>query len=303
MGYKITKRWHFIPFCGPQEAIDEVPKKLGQYFMTKDGRAVYFDIDDENRIRLSGEGGGGGDPVITTPLTSQVEIGNVKVGKTYPTGTYLETIIRDMLTKYTKPSISLTINPSATLYDAATGKITSVTMSAVAVKNSKNITKITFSVNGTVVNTITTGVASGGNFQYPYTPAIPITSDCTFSASVTDGTETSTATISVKFVGKSFYGTMGPDITVPTAAQIKNLNSTLKTSKAYTYSGITMTFGKVVYAYPKSLGAITKVMDTVNNLNYTDTFSKSETTIDGMEYYVYTQIEPSASDGVTLAFT
>ena len=44
-------------------------------------------------------------------------------------------------------------------------------------------------------------------------------------------------------------------------------------------------------------------MDTVNNLNYTDTFSRSETTIDGMEYYVYTQIEPSASDGVTLAFT
>ena len=63
-----------------------------------------------------------------------------------------------------------------------------------------------------------------------------------------------------------------------------------------------MDFGKVVYAYPKEFGALTSIKDTVNNLNYTDSFSKTTVTVDGIDYLVYTQTDPSAADGIKLVF-
>lgn len=240
---------------------------------------------------------------LTEPLVATVDIGKVTNGTTYPTGTPLETIIRDMLIKYQKPTVSLAITPSTTLYDAVTGSISSIKLTAVVKKNTKPVTQVRFIVANNVVNTITTGVANGGTFTYTYTPSTPITSNITFSASTTDGQETSTSSINVVFIGKSYYGTVNSDISEPTEAQVKALNNTLKNSKSYTYLGITMTFGKVVYAYPKSLGVLSKIMDTVNNLNYTDNFARTEKTIDGIAYYVYTQIDPSAAENIQLSFT
>ena len=64
-----------------------------------------------------------------------------------------------------------------------------------------------------------------------------------------------------------------------------------------------MTYGKVVYAYPKSLGTLTKIMDNENNVNYTTSFARTELTIDNIDYYVYTQIDPSAADNIKIDFT
>lgn len=245
----------------------------------------------------------GGSAVLTQDLVASETIGVITPGKTYTKGTDLETIIRDILIKYTKPSISLAINPSTTLYDAVTGSITSVTLTAVVKKNTKDVVNVKFYIDDSVVQTITVNVKNGGTFTYQYKPTLPIKKSIKFSASTADDQSTVTSNVNVVFIGKSYYGTVGPDISQPTEAQVKALNNTLKNSKAYTYSGITMTYGKVVYAYPASLGNLTKIMDNVNNVNYTDSFARTQITIDGINYNVYTQIDPSAATDVKIDFT
>ena len=245
----------------------------------------------------------GGSSVLTKELVASETIGVITPGKTYPVGTSLEQIIRDILIKYIKPGCSLAINPSSTLYDAVTSSVTQVTLTGVVTKNTKDIVNVKFYVNDTVVSTITTNVKSGGTFTYVYKPTTPITQSIKFSASASDDQSTTTSTINVVFIGRSYYGTVGSTISQPTESQVKALNFTLKNSKTYTYSGITMDYGKVVYAYPKSLGTLSKIMDNVNNVNYTDTFARTELKIDNIDYYVYTQIDPSAATDVKLDFT
>lgn len=245
----------------------------------------------------------GGNSTLSKELVASETIGVITPGKTYAKGTDLETIIRDILIKYTKPGCTLAITPSATLYDAVTSSVAQVTLTAVVKKNTEDVVNVKFYVNDTVVQTITTNVKSGGTFTYVYKPATPINESIKFSASASDSQSTTTSSINVVFIGRSYYGTVGSDISQPTESQVKALNTTLKNSKAYSYSGITMDYGKVVYAYPKSLGALTKIMDNVNNINYTTTFARTELKIDNIDYYVYTQIDPSAADDIKIDFT
>ena len=114
---------------------------------------------------------------------------------------------------------------------------------------------------------------------------------------------TTTKSITVKFVGKSYYGTVGDSVGEPTDVIIKALqNNTLKDVKKLVYSHITMDYGKVVYAYPASFGALTKISDEKNNINYTNSFTRTTVTVDGISYYCYTQTESSASSDVELTF-
>ena len=57
-----------------------------------------------------------------------------------------------------------------------------------------------------------------------------------------------------------------------------------------------------VYAYPAELGNLTSIMDEINNISYTNSFTKSTVSVDGISYNVYTQTDPSASTDVELKF-
>lgn len=243
------------------------------------------------------------DGSLSQPLTANETIGSVTPGKTYPKGTPFEQILRDILIKYLKPTISLSLSPSKTLYDAVTENISEIQLVAAVGRKSKDITAVKFFVNGSLVNTVQQTVTTGGTFAYGYIPSTPINFNTTFSATATDGQETVTSSVNVVFIGKSYYGIVGSDISQPTAAQVKALNNTLKNSKSYSYQHINMDYGKVVYAYPKSLGALSSIKDPVNNINYSDTFARTELWIDNIEYYVYTQIDPSAAQDVQINFS
>lgn len=243
-----------------------------------------------------------GSAQLQEPLTATVEIGTVTNGKTYAKGTNLEQIIRDMLIKYTPPAVSLSTTPSTRLYDIVTDSVATILLKANVAKKTNPVTKVCFYVGDTLLNEITTGVVSGGNFQFQYDPATAIRTDTTFKATATDGKQTTTSTFSIKFVGKSYYGICDASVSDPDETIIKSGNTILKDTKTWTYSGITADYAKVFYAFPKSFGEITKVVDPVNNLVYTNDFQKSVQTIDGIEYNVLVQIQPSRSNDVTLQF-
>lgn len=222
-------------------------------------------------------------------------------GKTYTAGTSIEDILRDLLIPYAKPTVNLVINPSATLYDAATSNLTSITLNAVIGKNTNDIVSVKFYAGDTVINTITTNVASGGTFNYVYTPAIPIKTTTTFKVEVFDGANTVTASKTIVFVGKSYYGTITSTVTSVTEATIKTLDNTLKNTKNLVAT-FTTDFGRVIYAYPKELGLLTNIRDEKNSFSYNESFQHRTMTIDGIEYYIYELIENAGFSNVELTF-
>lgn len=239
---------------------------------------------------------------LTQPLTCTVAIGTITNGKTYPAGTSLEQIIRDMLISYSPPAITLTTSPATKLYDIVTESITAILLKVAVTKKTQNITKIQYFVDSTLLHEETSGVEGGGSFSYQYTPATPIKTDVTFKATATDGKQTSISTVIIKFVGKSYYGVCDASVSDPDETTVKGGTSVLKDTRTLNYTGITTNWGKVFYAYPKSFGALTYIKDEVNNINYFDSFQRSEVTVDGIDYWCYTLIQPTAAEDNQITF-
>lgn len=239
---------------------------------------------------------------ITTAITATENIGSVTTGKTYAAGTDMEAILKDILVKYMPPAVSLTTTPATKLYDIVTDSISTILLKSAVTKKSQNVTKVSFLVGDTVLQEITTGVASGGNFQYQYNPATPINTDVVFKSVATDGKQSSTSSVTIKFVGRSYYGVCDANVSDPDSTVIKSGSNTLKDNKNLVYNGITTDWGKVFYAYPKSFGELTSIKDEIFNINYWDSFQKSEVTVDGIAYYCYTLIEPTSADNNSITF-
>lgn len=244
----------------------------------------------------------GGDAKLKESLTATESIGNVTSGKTYPAHTELETIIRDMLIKYFPPAVTITTDPATKLYDIVTDKINAIQLKAAVTKKTEDVTKVSFYRGNTLLNEITSGVTAGGNFTYNYTPDVPIDSDVTFKATATDGQQQNTSTVTIKFVGRSYYGICDASVTEPDETVIKSGSNTLKDTRNFKYTGITTEWGKVFYAYPKSFGALTYIKDDINNINYWESFTATEVQVDGILYYCYTLNEATAADDNEITF-
>ena len=258
---------------------------------------------DDGSVRTSTMQVSDGLPVTTEAITSNVSIGSITPGKTYPAGTDFQDILKDILTQYTPPAVTLTINPSAALYDIISDSVSQVTMNAVVTKKTSDVSKLEFFVNDTLVHTVDTNISNGGTFLYTYNPATPIRTDTKFKVVVTDiKNGTSDSTKNIKFVAKSYYGIVDANIGAPTESIVKTLTAKLKDTKNLTYDGITTDWGKVCYAYPTSFGNLTSIKDMINNLNYTTEFTKTTLTVDGIDYVCYTQTNASASVNVQLTF-
>ena len=238
------------------------------------------------------------DGELEAPLTPNVQMGTLK--SSYPKGTPLEEIIRDMLTEKIAPKVTLSISPSKTLYDIVTEKISSLTINATVTKQTYDVAKIEYFINDVKVKE-NTSCASGGLFPYIHNTEINDTVVIKVVVTDTEGLKT-TATKTIEFVPNSYYGIVDDSVGEPTEAIIKTLNKTLKTTKALKYEGITTDWGKVCYCYPKSFGELTSIKDPVNSLNYFSEFSKVTVNVDGYDMLCYVKLESSAADNVTLSF-
>lgn len=239
------------------------------------------------------------EPVLTVDLVPNLKPGSVK--DSYPIGTTLEQIIIDMLTEKNPPTVAMALNPSATLYDEVNGSISSLTINAAVTKKTNDVAKVEFYINDALVHTTTSNVANGGSFPYIHNTTIIDDTVVKVVATDTEGL-TSTASKTITFIGNSYYGIVESTLTEPTEALIKTLTKNLKNTKKLVYEGIACDYNKVVYAYPSELGKLTSIMDKVNNFNYTTSFQQTTVTVDGIEYYVYTLIDPTGADDVTLTF-
>lgn len=239
------------------------------------------------------------DGELEAPLTPNVQMGTLK--SSYPKGTPLEEIIRDMLTEKIAPKVTLSISPSKTLYDIVTEKISSLTINATVTKQTYDVAKIEYFINDVKVKE-NTSCASGGLFPYIHNTEIKETSTIKVIVTDTEGLKT-TMTKKIEFYPVIYYGIVDAETGEPTEAMIKTLSSKLQNTKVFTYEGITTDWGKVCVAIPKSLGAISTILDPINNLSYNSSFSSVTVKVNGYDYSVLTQIDPSAASGITLKFS
>ena len=239
------------------------------------------------------------DSELEAPLTPNVQIGTLK--SSYPKGTPLEEIIRDMLTEELPPVVTMSISPSGTLYDLATDSISSLTINATVTKKTYDVASIKYYVNDVLVKE-NTNCANGGSYPYIYNTTIDKTS--VIKVVVTDAKgKTATATKTINFVGRSYYGYIEPEVEI-TESVIKTLqNNTLQNTKALTYSGITCAYHKVVYCYDKAFGELSTIVDPINNFSYTNSFEKKTITVDGVEKLCYVLIQATGADDVTIRFS
>lgn len=202
----------------------------------------------------------------------------------------------------TKPSISISLTPSETVYDVET-PLESITITAKVTKGTSEVKEVNFYVAGEIVNTITTDVVNGGTFNYTYTPENPINNNTMFKVTATDVKDaTASSSQGITFIGASYYGIVNADTVTPTESEIKALNKVLKSSRKFLYQDITTDWGKVCYAYPASLGLLTNIKDNKNNFNYTDSFTYSSGKVNNIDYHIYTLTEPTAAENVELSF-
>ena len=277
---------------------------MAESYVTKTYLATQFQNYSEvikEKFALKEEVSGGG--ALEEDLVATTAIGSVTSGKTYTKGTPLEDIIRDILTTYQKAGLAVTLNPSKEIYDVVTETLSSINVTASATKGTGDITSVTFYIDGVEQQEITNGVAEGGSFSYAHTFDTPQQATFTVKVTVTDGKQATTVTKDIVFIGKSYYGTVGEDVTTPTEFDVKNLEfNTLKNNRKLIYSGIQVEYGKVLYAYPKSLGALTKIVD-ADNRDYTNSYTRSEIEVDGIPYYAYLLTDAMGTDDGYQSFT
>ena len=253
------------------------------------------------------ESGGGG--ACSYSGTSGIDIGGIKKNQTFTDATMQE-MFDMLLHPYEKPTMTLGINPTKTIYDKVEETLANITINANVTKKTENIKEVRFYVDNVLVNT-DTAHPNGGLVSYTHTFASP--TNTTFNVKIEcedikGATSKVSANTNVYFVGKSYYGVVedGGTPFAITESLIKGLSKTeVKIKKALTYKNINATFGRIVYAYPKDLpsgGALTSIKDQGTGWSVFDSYTSQEITIDGITYLCYYMIDAGGFDGVTMVF-
>ena len=214
-------------------------------------------------------------------------------------GLTVKEILNKLLFPYIAPVITVTATPNGGTYEKGnTQTITNVKV--VVTKKSEKITKIEV-LNGTqvIARQNDEAIIDGGTFNYTVNVSVPSTNK-QLTVKVTDnsGTETTKKTNSFTFVYPYYWGVC-EETDVINADLIKGLTKsvTSKGTKTVTY---TTNNQKMIFAYPKSYGTITKILDP-NSFDVTSTFTMSQITIIGLDgtgqsYYVYVNSPSTVSD-------
>lgn len=246
----------------------------------------------------------GGSSELTADVTSNTAVGAIASGTTLAEGTTFTEFVQKLLVSEVAPTISFSLSKSG---NVAYGQEYTETLT-LAVSNmgsAKKIKTIAWYEGSTLLQTDTIDSTTTGSWTYTMSEATDDTT--TFKAIVTytksdDTDTTSTKTATISFFYNKFYGGVS-DIN-PSEATVEALTSALATAKGGTYS-FTVSAGRICYAYPKSLGALTSIKDG-NGFSLFDSFTRTEQTYTQNEtevaYYRYVLTDATTVSGYSVVF-
>lgn len=228
-----------------------------------------------------------------TPST--VAVGGIPKGwKPDASGTEVVAVIDKMLHPYVAPTVTAAASPNngGTFEIGTSQKVTAVKVNITL--GSAQITKIEVLDGESVLGSKTEGIQAGDN-TVTLTKELTVNSNKSLKVRVTDGdSQTVTANTGYfTFVNPYYFGATAASGAV-TEDVIKGTykSVTSKGNKTVTYNCSNQ---RILFAYPKSYGALSKILD-ANSFDVTGTFTRSEVSVNGVDYYAYVNSASTVSD-------
>ena len=250
------------------------------------------------------QSGGSGDASLSSDVTSNLAVGAIASGTTLTQGTSFTEFVQKLLITEIAPTISFSLSKSGNVvYGSSYTETLTVNVSAMG--TAKKIKSIAWYEGSTLLQTDTIESTTTGSWTYTMDTAT--TDTTTFKAIVTyvksnDANATTTKTGSISFFYNKFYG--GVDSLTPSEATVEALSTALGTAKGGTYT-FTVTAGRIAYAYPSSLGALTSIKDG-NGFSLFDSFTRTTEsyTQNGttVSYYLYVLTDATTVSAYNVIF-
>lgn len=261
---------------------NKVDKVEGKGLSTNDYTTI-----EKNKLAEVAEQATKNDTLYKNQVPSTVALGGIPKGYVPPaSGVEAIDMIDKLLHAYVAPVVTASASPkNGGTFEAGTSQsVTAVTVNITM--GSAEIKKIEVFDGSTSIGSLASGIVAGAN-TVTLTNPLAVSSNKQLSVTVTDNEDkTVTAkTGSFTFVSPYYYGAIAADAT-PTAALVKAATKLVQ-AKGNRTLAYTCDNQKMLFAYPKSYGALKKILD-ANSFDVTGTFTRAEVTVDGVAYYAYT---------------
>ena len=235
----------------------------------------------------------GGSSELTTDIKANVAVGGIKANDVLAAGMTLDEIVTKLCVTYIKPSVSLSISPSTTLYKKGE-TVSNLRLEANVTKNSESIKSVKFYNGATPLETVITNVENGGKFTH--TMVDDISADTTVKAEVADGISIVSATKTIKFVNPYYYGVSTVANVVGFIGLTELLQEKTNTTKAFTANN-----EYIVFACDSAYADLTDIVDQNGFSNLSD-FTKSTLVVNGVTYKVYVSNTPKTISNFKYTF-
>lgn len=197
---------------------------------------------------------------------------------------------------YTRPTLSISINPNMIQHNTST----SITIKSIFNANDAgNVVNYTLARNGESIYTGTTVAQYIDTISTSHNTTISYSATVEYSDGIIKDTllgipypDTSIKAGSISSSGNvrayalSYYGV----VNTSTITDISGLSSRLSSNKSYTYTASLME-QRIAYIYPKTFGELTSIKD-ANNFDYINSYTRSTSIFNGVEYYIYILTDP-----------
>ena len=261
------------------------------------------DFSGINWKNLSGSEGGDATEMEAESLTPSA-VGGIPAGTDLNGLTSLE-ILTMMLYPYIKPTVSATGTPNGGTFEIGDNK-TITNVRVVVGKKSKKITKVKVFDGVTSLGLLDDAtIENGGTFDFQVNIEVASVNK-QLTATVTDeqGSEVSAKTGAFTFVYPYYVGVCSDGVAIDETL-VKGLTKKIESKGAKTIA-YTTNNQRMVFAYPKSYGAIKSIIDP-NNFDVTASFVQSTINITGLDgtaqsYYVYVN-SASTQSNFTMKFS
>ena len=197
---------------------------------------------------------------------------------------------------YTRPTLSININPNMIQHNTSTSITIRSTFNA---NDAGNVVNYTLTRNGESIYTGTTVAQYVDTISTSHNTSISYSATVEYSDGIIKDTllgipypDTSikagsiTSSGNVRAYALSYYGV----INTSTVTDISGLSSRLSSNKSYTYTA-SLTEQRIAYIYPKTFGELTSIKD-ANNFDYINSYTRSTSIFNGVEYYIYILTDP-----------
>lgn len=244
------------------------------------------------------------DSTLATSVKSNTTVGAIPSGTTLAQGTTFTEFVQKLLISELAPTVGFSLSKSGNVaYGSSYTETLTVNVSNMG--TAKKIKTIAWYEGNALLQTDTIDSTTTGSWAY--TMNTTTTDTTTFKAIITytksdDADTTVTKTASINFYYNKFYGTVSS--LTPDEATVEALTSAIGNTRGLTAS-FTVTAGRVCYAYPKTLGALSSIKDG-NGFSLFDSFTRTEVTYTqngtSVAYYRYVLTDAATFSGYSIIF-